>query len=146
MSMLGRIPETDDYKDMDRNDEFIVYPGVLILRFDAPIVFANAHTRKQKIIDKVREEKYVELVVLDMETSPMIDVTASDMLGELDDVLFKKGIAFRLANASGEVRDVLKAMYSQELVGHIHASTTVNHVVKGWLEIDHSNQLEEEIL
>jgi high affinity sulfate transporter 1 len=146
MSMLGRIPETDDYKDMDRNDEFIVYPGVLILRFDAPIVFANAHTIKQKIIDKVREEKYVELVVLDMETSPMIDVTASDMLGELDDVLFKKGIAFRLANASGEVRDVLKAMYSQELVGHIHASTTVNHVVKGWLEIDHSNQLEEEIL
>ncbi len=146
VSVLGRIPETDDFKDVRRTDAAVVYPGVIILRFDAPIVFANAHTIKQKVIEKVREQKAVELVVLDMETSPMIDVTASDMMGELDDVLFAKGIVFRLANASGEVRDVLKATYSEERVGHIHASTTVSNVVDEWLATSHEGPPEDELL
>lgn len=146
MSTLGRIPETDDFKDVERNDVYIAYPGVLILRFDAPIVFANAHTIKQKIIEKVRQEKYVELLVLDMETSPIIDVTAADMLGELDDVLLQKDIMFRIANASGEVRDVLKSTYSPDRVGHIHATTTVNYVVDHWLQHGMAGEPEEELL
>ncbi len=146
VSKLGRIPGTNDFKDVKRNDEFILYPGVLILRFDVPILFANAHTIKHKIIEKVREEKYVELVVLDMETSPIIDVTASDMLGEVDDMLYHKDIMFRIANASGEVRDVLRSAYSADRVGHIHASTTVNFVVDHWLEVGKDGEPKEETL
>jgi high affinity sulfate transporter 1 len=134
VSVLGRIPETPDFKDVSRNDEFILYPGVLILRFDAPLVFANAHTIRNRILDMVEYEKYVELVILDLETSPMVDVTASVMLGELDEDLEERGIAFRLANCTGEVRDMLNATYPQDRVGHISAETTVNHIVKWWLE------------
>ncbi|NIU49988.1 MAG: STAS domain-containing protein [Thermoplasmata archaeon] len=143
MSTLGRVPETDDFKDVERNDEFIMYPGVVILRFDTPILFANAHTIKHMIIEKVREEKFVELVILDMETSPIIDVTASDMLGELDDTLLQKDIMFRIANASGEVRDVLRSTYSDDRVGHIHATTTVNYVIDHWLKVNHDDDIEE---
>ncbi len=146
MSTLGRIPDTNDFKDIKRNEELIHYPGVLILRFDAPIVFANAHTIKQKVIAKVRRERHVELVVLDMETSPIIDVTAADMLGELDDVLLKKDIVFRVANASGEVRDVLRSTYSEDRVGHIQASTTVNSVVDRWLANGREGEPEDELL
>jgi MFS superfamily sulfate permease-like transporter len=132
--LLGRIPETPDFKDVSRNDEFILYPGVLILRFDAPLVFANAHTVRNQILDMVEYEKYVELLILDLETSPMVDVTASVMLGELDEDLEERGIAFRLANCTGEVRDMLNATYPKDRVGHISAETTVNHIVKWWLE------------
>ena len=138
-SVLARIPGTPDFKDVARNDEFILYPGVLILRFDAPLVFANAHTVKNRVLDKVEEEKYVEMVILDMETSPMLDVTASDMLGELDDLLRQQDILFRLANCTGEVRDMLRATYPPERVGHITAETTVNHIVNEWLEKEDQN-------
>lgn len=132
--VLGRIPGTPDFKDVARNDEFILYPGVLILRFNAPLVFANAHTVKHIVLGKVDEERYVEMVILDMETSPILDVTASDMLGELDDLLMQRDIMFRLANCTGEVRDMLKATYPPERVGHITAETTVNHIVNEWVE------------
>ncbi len=133
-SVLGRIPETPDFKDVSRNDEFILYPGVLILRFDAPLVFANAHTIRNHILEMVEYEKYVELLVLDLETSPMVDVTASVMLGELDEDMEEKGITFRLANCTGEVRDMLNATYPPDRVGHISAETTVNHIVDWWFE------------
>lgn len=138
-SVLARIPGTPDFKDVARNDEFILYPGVLILRFDAPLVFANAHTVKNRVLDKVEEEKYVEMVILDMETSPMLDVTAADMLGELDDLLRQQDILFRLANCTGEVRDMLRATYPPERVGHITAETTVNHIVDEWVEKEDQN-------
>lgn len=134
MSILGRIPETNDFKDIARNDECIIYPAVLIARFDAPLVFANSYTIKHKILDKVKEDRFVEMVVLDMETSPMLDVTASDMLGELDTTLEQQNITFRLANCSGEVRDMLRASYSMKRVGHIKASTTVNQIMDEWIE------------
>ena len=143
MSILGRIPDTDDFKDVARNEVFIIYPAVLIVRFDAPLVFANSHTIKHKILDKVEEEKFVEMVILDMETSPMLDVTAADMLGELDTALHNKEILFRLANCTGEVRDMLKATYSLKRVGHIKASTTVNQIMEEWTE-GNADHLEED--
>ena len=143
MSILGRIPDTDDFKDVARNDVFIIYPAVLIVRFDAPLVFANSHTIKHKILDKVEAERFVELVILDMETSPMLDVTAADMLGELDTALHNKEILFRLANCTGEVRDMLKATYSLKRVGHIKASTTVNQIMDEWTE-GNADHLDEE--
>lgn len=143
MSILGRIPDTDDFKDVARNEVFILYPAVLIVRFDAPLVFANSHTIKHKILDKVEEERFVELVILDMETSPMLDVTAADMLGELDTALLNKEILFRLANCTGEVRDMLKATYSLKRVGHIKASTTVNQIMEEWTE-GNADHLEED--
>ncbi len=145
MSVLGRIPGTDDFKDVLRNDEFILYPGVLIVRFDAPLVFANSHTVKHKILDRVEMDKYVEMVILDLETSPMLDITASDMLGELDEALLNKKIIFRLANCTGEVRDMLKATYSMKRVGHIKSSTTVNQIVGEWAEEGPVNHEEESL-
>ncbi len=144
MSILGRIPDTEDFKDVARNDVFMIYPAVLIVRFDAPLVFANSHIVKHKVLDKVEEERFVELVILDMETSPMLDVTASDMLGELDRALLNKEIVFRLANCTGEVRDMLKATYSLKRVGHIKASTTVSQIMDEWTEgaADHLDEEE----
>ena len=74
------------------------------------------------------------MVILDMETSPMLDVTAADMLGELDDIFHERNILFRVANCTGEVRDMLKATYPSERVGHITAGTTVNHIIDEWMD------------
>ena len=41
-AVLGRMPETDDYRDIAIHPEAEMLPGMLIYRFDAPIIFANA--------------------------------------------------------------------------------------------------------
>ena len=69
----------------------------------------------------------------------MLDVTASYMLGEMDDLLHQRNVVFRLANCTGEVRDMLRATYPPERVGHITAGTTVNNIIDGWIERESRN-------
>jgi MFS superfamily sulfate permease-like transporter len=46
--------------------------------------------------------------VLDLETTPSIDVTATDMLIQLADELHKRGVELVIAHGIGQVRDVLR--------------------------------------
>jgi MFS superfamily sulfate permease-like transporter len=133
MVVLGRVPDTDEFRDLKRHPENITYPEILVVRFDAPLVFANSHMVKHDILDAVEEAPDLGLVVLDMESSPMLDITASDMLGDLDDILDERGVKFRLANLMGEGRDMLRAIYPQKRVGHIDPITTVHGIVDDWL-------------
>lgn len=49
------------------------------------------------------------LVVLDAETSPVIDVTAAAMLVDLRDTLARRGVDFRIARSIGQFGDELEA-------------------------------------
>ncbi len=132
LTELGRIPGTDEFRAVSRHPENITLPGVLIVRSDAPLLFASSHRVRHQIMDRVLEDPSIRLVILDMETSPMLDITAADMLGELDDTLNERGISFRLANPTGEARDILRSSYSEERVGHIDPTTTICSIVDGW--------------
>jgi MFS superfamily sulfate permease-like transporter len=54
-----------------------------------------------------------------------MDVTAVEMIRDLIAELDRKGIILRLANASGQVRDVLRAAGIEELVGRLDGTTTI---------------------
>ena len=41
-AILGRMPGTDTYRDVEDHEGTETYPGLLIYRFDAPLFFANA--------------------------------------------------------------------------------------------------------
>jgi SulP family sulfate permease len=42
IAVLGRIPDTDHYRDVRKNPEAIVEPGVAVMRLDASLFFGNA--------------------------------------------------------------------------------------------------------
>jgi len=50
----------------------------------------------------------VRTVVLDLSTSPNIDLSGARMLGQVQSELSKQGIAFGLAGVHGSVRDILQ--------------------------------------
>ncbi|WP_062382836.1 SulP family inorganic anion transporter [Demequina iriomotensis] len=106
---LGRIPGVRGYHDLSRHpDHARPIPGALVLRFDAPLFFANGGVFADWVRAEVAAaEPDVRTVVLAAEPITDIDTTAVDALLELDDFLAVRGIRLVLAEVKGPVKDAL---------------------------------------
>jgi len=113
IAVLGRTPgSSGDFEDIRRNAQNQTVPGVVVLRVESGLFFANADSiRKQVLAHAVDGTK---AVVIDGETVPFIDVTAAQMLESVAEDLEGEGIQLILARDVGQVRDVLK----QQDTGH----------------------------
>lgn len=106
IARLGRAPGSDQYTDIHRHPENVLPQGVVVLRVESPLFFANADVVRSAARAAAREDG-VRAVVIDAETVPTIDITAAHMLHELHDELAAEGVRFVLARDVGQVRDVL---------------------------------------
>jgi len=131
MAVLGRIPDSDTFGDISRHPENEVVEGIFIFRIDAPLIFANAESFKDNILSALgREQRPIHVVILDFESSPFTDVTAVDMTRDLISELERKGIELRIANASGQTRDILRRAGIEEKVGKLDQSTTIAAIIR----------------
>ncbi len=105
-AVLGRLPETDTYRDIDDHPDAITFPGVLIYRFDASLFFANAPRLRDEILELV-DDGEVRTVIIDMESVDDIDSTGAQVLTELLDELGRRGAGLELARVRTEIRDEL---------------------------------------
>ena len=95
MVVVGRIPGTDVFGDLERHPENETIPGVFIFRIDAPLIFANADSFKKNFSrDLRREERPIRLAIIDLQSSPIIDVTAADMIRDLHTDSNGRGLDF----------------------------------------------------
>ncbi|WP_019146305.1 SulP family inorganic anion transporter [Aeromicrobium massiliense] len=98
---------TGAWVDAERNPAYAQLPGVLVVRVEAPLVFANADHVRARIRELAAGVEGLRLVVLDGRTTPSVDVTAVQMLGQLRADLRAMGAELALAEDVGQVRDVL---------------------------------------
>jgi high affinity sulfate transporter 1 len=93
LAVLGEIPDTQMYRDVNLHPEAITIPGLLIFRFDSSLIFPNAnyfyHSLKQKIY---QSKTPVKMVLIDAETINIIDSTALEMLHKLQKELNQNNI------------------------------------------------------
>lgn len=107
---LGRVKGLRGYHDLSRYPEGERIPGVVILRFDAPLFFANGGIFEDFVRSRVRAAgPGIHTVILAAEPITDIDTTAIDELVELDDYLVSHGITLVLAEMKDPVVDVLRA-------------------------------------
>jgi MFS superfamily sulfate permease-like transporter len=107
---LGRVKGLRGYHDLSRNPEGERIPGVVIVRFDAPLFFANGGIFDEFVRSRVRAAgPGIHTVILAAEPITDIDTTAIDELVELDDYLVSHGITMVLAEMKDPVVDVLRA-------------------------------------
>ena len=131
MVVLGRIPGTNLFGDVERHPENQEIPGVFIYRIDAPLIFANAESFKDNFSKALKQEQRpIHLAIIDLNSSPITDVTGVDMIHDLIDELDRKGIVLRLANASGKVRDVFRAAGIEDKVGRLDRTTTISAILE----------------
>jgi SulP family sulfate permease len=107
IAVLGKVPGTaGQYGDLERHPENQQLPGIVILRVESSLFFANADAVRQRVRAHVAA-KATRVVVLDAETVPAIDVTAVHMLAELTQSLEREGVRLLVARQIGQVRDVV---------------------------------------
>ena len=101
IAVLGRDPGTDDrWNDLERHPDNERVPGIVVLRCESALFFANADAVRDAIRANIDED--TNAVVLDAETVPAIDVTAVNMLTELADDLRRDGVELVFARDVGE--------------------------------------------
>lgn len=106
VAVLGRVPGTpDQYLDVERHPDNRRDEGIVVLRVEGGLFFANADAVRRHIQSHAREG--TKAIVLDAETVPFIDVTAAEMLAGLATELDRGGVRLLLARDIGQVRDVL---------------------------------------
>jgi sulfate permease, SulP family len=115
IAVLGKVPGTaGQYGDLERHPENQPLPGIVILRVESGLFFANADAVRQFVRAHAAQPD-TRVVVLDAETVPAIDVTAVRMLAELGESLERAGVRLLVAREIGQVRDVVRRMATDDL-------------------------------
>jgi len=105
---LGRVPGPGGrYADLEFAPDAEPAPGVVVLRVDSGLFFANSDWVRQRI-RAAAARPGTRAVVLDAASVPVIDVTAVEMLDQVAGDLEAVGVRMLLARDIGEVRDVLR--------------------------------------
>ena len=103
---LANIPNTKYYRNIKRFPELHRENGVLIVRFDAQLFFANINFFRDKVNEMIqcREDK-IELLILDFAAVNEIDSSALHMLHEFHRDMDERDIAVKITSLRGPVRD-----------------------------------------
>jgi high affinity sulfate transporter 1 len=122
---LGNQPGTQVFRDL-AGDGGITHPGLVVLRFDGGLFFANADALQDRLRDiLIDREPPVRTLVIDCGGVNFIDSQGAETLRELHEVAEHQGLALHLSNLKSDVREVLAADGLLELYGEgrIHAKT-----------------------
>ena len=123
MAVVGRVPGTEHFRNVDRFDVELVN-GLIALRVDESLYFANAQVLEDKIESLVAESTDTRAVLLIMSAVNQLDSTALGMLDELEKNLQAKGIDLQFAEVKGPVLDRLhKTELGQRMHDRIFLST-----------------------
>jgi len=130
---LVQIPGTRGYHDRSRHPEGRRIDGIVILRFDAPLFFANGGMFADYVRSVVASDPELTTLILAAEPITDIDSTAVDDLVELDDFLASAGIEFIIAEMKGPVKDRLVRYGLHDRFGPERFAPTVGAAVDGVL-------------
>ena len=115
---LGKNPDEDVYRDLDEHPENQAVPGLVILRIDAELFFANAQRFRDRVRQLVEEaEPPARAVLVDAEAVYRLDLTAADMLKELAGELEEESVELLFARVKHPVREMMRRSGVEETVG-----------------------------
>ncbi|CAN6543103.1 unnamed protein product [Malus baccata var. baccata] len=125
-TLLGKLPRTNVYRNIQQYPHATQIPGILIIRVDSAIYFSNSNYIKERILrwvtdeeEQLKEKSLPKIEYLIVEMSPVIDIDTSGIhaLEELYRSLQKRKIELALANPGTVVIDKIHASEFVDLIG-----------------------------
>jgi high affinity sulfate transporter 1 len=104
-AVLGTVEGVEGWHDVDTHPDAQQIPGVVVYRWEAPLFFANAGSFRQQIRHLVRDRR-PEWVVIQCEAVTDVDVTAAEMLEQLDNELNAAGVHMAFAELRSRLQDL----------------------------------------
>ena len=134
-AVLGRADGVKGYHDITRYPDARQIPGLVLFRWDAPLFFANAELFKERVLEAVAQSPApVRWCVVAAEPVTSVDVTAADVLAELEETLRKAGTELRFAELKDPVKDKLKRFGLFARFGEGAFFPTIGAAVSGYLD------------
>jgi high affinity sulfate transporter 1 len=134
-AVLGRVDHVKGYHDITRYPGARLIPGLVLFRWDAPLFFANAEFFLDRVMEAVASSPTpVRWLVVAAEPVTSVDVTAADVLHQLDDSLREAGVELCFAEMKDPVKDKLKRF---EIFTHLGEHTffaTIGQAVNAYLK------------
>ncbi len=132
VSVLGKVAGGKRHRDVHRHPEAKTREGVLIVRFEAPIFFGNAHYFHQSVLVLVDEHvPSLHALVLVCDAVSDIDLTGLDAVRDLTEQVQRAGIEVRMCRVKGPVHDALLESGLVDLIGAPHFYDSVRAAKKG---------------
>nr|AAK35215.1 sulfate transporter ST1 [Zea mays] len=137
--LLGNLPQTTIYRNVEQYPDATKVPGVLIVRVDSAIYFTNSNYVKERILRWLRDEeeqqqdqKLTKTEFLIVDLSPVIDIDTSGIhaLEELAKALEKRKIQLVLTNPGPAVIQKLRSAKFTDMIGEDNIFLTVGDAVK----------------
>ncbi|KAE9595081.1 High affinity sulfate transporter 1 [Lupinus albus] len=125
-AVLGKLPGTSVYRNIQQYPKATQIPGMLIIRVDSAIYFSNSNYIKERILRWLTDEEtqrtgseLAAIQYLVVEMSPVTDIDTSGIhaLEELYKSLHKREVQLVLANPGPIVMEKLHASNLTDLVG-----------------------------
>jgi high affinity sulfate transporter 1 len=134
-AVLGKPAAIDGYHDITRYPEAAQIPGLLMLRWDAPLFFANANIFRQKVRTLVAQAQPKPVwIVVAAEPVTDVDTTAAEMLVDLDEELNASGIHLVFAELKDPVKDKMIRYGLLETIASHHFYPTLDTAVAAFYE------------
>ncbi|KAK6239162.1 hypothetical protein QUC31_004631 [Theobroma cacao] len=137
--VLGNIPNSTIYRNVEQYPNTNNVAGVLILEIDAPIYFANSSYLRERISRWIDEEEdklkstgetSLQYIILDMSAVGNIDTSGISMLEEVKKTTDRRGLKLVLANPGAEVMKKLNKSKFLETIGQEWIYLTVGEAVE----------------
>jgi high affinity sulfate transporter 1 len=129
-AVLGKPEDVSGYHDLKRYPDADLIPGLLMLRWDAPLFFANSNLFRDMVRDLIAKTEPTPVwVVVAAEPITDVDTTAADMLVELDEELNVDGIHLVFAELKDPVRDIIEHYGLYETIDRRHFYPTIDKAV-----------------
>jgi MFS superfamily sulfate permease-like transporter len=132
MTVLGNPPDVPGYHDISRYPSAERLPGVVIFRFDAPLIFANARTFRDEIRALARAEPKPKWIIVASEPITDVDTTAADVLEDLDEALNADGIRLVFAEMKDPVRAKIERYGLTRTIEPSHFFPTLTAATKAY--------------
>ena len=129
VAFLGRIPGTNRFSDIARHPNNEPLPGVLAFRVQSSLLYFNVDHVLQVVLTRTRGDEGLRRVICDLSNVPYADLAAARMLRRLHQELAGANLDFKIVEAHGPVRDILRAEGLEELVGAITRHSSLADLV-----------------
>ena len=131
VEVMGKVPhEKAAWGSTREHEDRPTYPGVLVLRVDAPIFWVTAAPVKDLVLARVAAEPGIRALVLDMEATNQMDTTSADALADLLATLRTLDVDLFLVRVMWPVRQALRRSGLMADLGEDHLWHSISQGVR----------------
>ncbi len=128
-AVLGDVPELGGWHSLDAYPDGAQSDGIVVFRWEAPLFFANAGQFRDQVRRLVRDRSPA-FVVLQCEAVTDIDVTAAEVLADLDEELNAKGVHLAFVELRDRLHDLIVRYDLQATLDEEHFFPSIDVAIR----------------